>query len=81
MVGRMGGEAARRSDEPGSGHFDERDEGEGEDVGEPPAKIVEEEGAVEEETERITGIVVGDSVWDGNLWCTTWEGYYLHDPR
>lgn len=62
----MGSEAATSPDESRSCHFDERDEGEGENVRETLAEVVEEEGSVEE-VEWITGIVVDTSVWDGDV--------------
>ena len=63
----MGGEAATSPNKPRSGDLDERDEGEGEDIREPPTEVVEEEGAIKEEVEWVAGIIFGNSVWDGNL--------------
>lgn len=62
MVSRMGSEATRGPNEPGSRYPDERDEGEGEDVGEPPAEVVEKESTTKEEVKWITEFVVRNSV-------------------
>ena len=67
----MGSETTRSPNEPRSGDFYERDESEGEDAGEPPAEVVEEEDIVKKEVEWDTWIVVRD----GNVRRTTWEGY------
>lgn len=71
----MGSETARGPNKPRPFNFDERDEGEGEDVGEPLAEVVEEEGTVKEEAEWVAWIVVRNSVWDGNVGRTAGEGY------
>ena len=62
----MGSEAATSPNESRSRHFDERDEGEGENAREPLAEVVEEEGVVKE-VEWIAGIVTDTSVWDGDV--------------